>query len=491
MEFIEGTNLEKLLEKKVISPLVGVMVLKEICQGLKYAHQQGIVHRDLKPANIMINQNGVVKLTDFGISHFMGTRSILTQPDQIIGTPLYMAPEQVVGGKIDQRSDIFALGVVLYQILTGTTPFYAETTAAITQKILNEKYLSPLEIKPGLPQILVLITAKCLLKKPERRYQQVEEVLKDFDAFLRKREVVDTRAELEKYIANPERYLQERSSFKPKTESLKVERKTKKTFWPVGVGVVVVFFLLFLGKIFLELKQVKPAFKLQPEVEKTELEISEKNPLPKPTQVLEKSSAKKAFLQKKMAQNKPTIKESKKLEKSPRKADLAQVGPGPPSESRGTEGPEIIEKPAGIKKPVRVYFGSKPIAQVFINGKEIGKTPLFTSLPPGEYLVKLKSPITFQHEEKIVIPAGKESYHQPLFQLKLLPAYLKINPQKYHQVIIEGKVFKVPANGLVEIPFGKEGVKYKKTFPYQVKCINHQPKIREIKLVPGKISAWE
>jgi serine/threonine protein kinase len=491
MEFIEGTDLEKLLEKKVVSPLVGVMVLKEICQGLKYAHQQGIVHRDLKPANIMIDQNGVVKLTDFGISHFLGARLALTQPDQIVGTPLYMSPEQVAGEKIDQRSDIFSLGVVLYQILTGTTPFYAENTATVGQKILNEEYLSPLKIKPTLPQSLVLITAKCLLKKPERRYQQVEEVLKDFDAFLKKREVVDTRAELEKYIANPEQYLQERSSFKPKTESLSLERKTKKNLWPVGVGVIVVFALLFFGKIFLEPKSVKPAFEIKQAVEKTEAEILKEKPVPKPGQVIEKSSDKEpSSSQKKAVRSKPAVtkeKEPKKTKKSPLPSDLVRVNSKSPLEKPVS----VEEKPAPIKKPVRVYLGSKPIAQVFINGKEIGKTPLFTSLLPGEYLVKLKSPITFEHQEKVIIPAEEENYHHPLFQLKLLPAYLKINPQKYQQVMVEGRIFKIPANGLVEIPFGKEGIEYKKTASYQVKLINHQVKVREIKLTPGKISLIE
>src|SRR5215470_5675139 len=162
MEFIEGTTLQALLAEKHLLPSdEAVQIAREICQGLAYAHCNGIVHRDVKPANIMITAQGAVKIMDFGIAKAGGS---MTSTGQILGTPNYMAPEQVKGRPPDGRSDLFSLGVVLYEMLTGEKPFAGQNVTTIIYKIVNEKPIAPREldmtVHPGLSSIVNKALAK-------------------------------------------------------------------------------------------------------------------------------------------------------------------------------------------------------------------------------------------------------------------------------------------------------------------------------------------
>jgi len=146
----------------------------QVTDALDYAHSRGIVHRDIKPANIMILKNGLVKVTDFGIAR--ATASSKTRTGVIKGTPYYMSPEQISGMKVDGRSDIFSLGVVFYQLLTGELPFTGENLAAIMYQVTTVPHEPPTTHNPRIYKAAVAILDKALEKKLEKRYQSAKQM---------------------------------------------------------------------------------------------------------------------------------------------------------------------------------------------------------------------------------------------------------------------------------------------------------------------------
>jgi predicted Ser/Thr protein kinase len=181
MEFIEGTTLHELLAEKRVLPTEEVVGLaRQICRGLDYAHSNGIVHRDVKPANIMITANGTVKIMDFGIAKSGGQ---VTNTGQVLGTPNYMSPEQVKGRQLDGRSDLFSLGVILYEMLTGEKPFVGQNVTTIIYKIVNETPITPRDLDVTVHPGLSAIVTKALAKAPDDRYQTGADLVRDLEHY--------------------------------------------------------------------------------------------------------------------------------------------------------------------------------------------------------------------------------------------------------------------------------------------------------------------
>ena len=182
MEYLEGYTLDKLIEKKSeVNYRIVAKIMIQVCDALSYAHQRGIVHRDIKPGNIMILDNFEVKVMDFGIAR-LGV-SNLTQEGVALGTPSYISPEQLQGKPADKRSDIFSLGVVLYELLTKKKPFQGETISSLMYNIVNEEPLPPSVINDKTPLIFDRITSKAMAKNLEERFQDASEMgamLKEF-----------------------------------------------------------------------------------------------------------------------------------------------------------------------------------------------------------------------------------------------------------------------------------------------------------------------
>lgn len=182
MEFLQGRELRDILNDGKRMPVEQVInIVAQVAQGLAYAHEYGIVHRDVKPSNIMIVRDGHVKITDFGIAR-MASAAVRTQTGMVLGSPKYMSPEQVVGQETDQRSDIFSLGVMLYEMLTGQAPFSGENINAIMYQTLNSVPPPPSSLSPNVPEMLNFIVAKALAKKLEHRYQDAKEFAGDLYA---------------------------------------------------------------------------------------------------------------------------------------------------------------------------------------------------------------------------------------------------------------------------------------------------------------------
>ncbi|MCD6361863.1 MAG: serine/threonine protein kinase, partial [Armatimonadetes bacterium] len=174
MEFVEGTTLEELLDQGRIAVRDGVNYVCQVLAALSYAHARGIIHRDIKPANMMLTGGGVVKLMDFGIAK-MAADQRLTQTGQTVGSLYYMSPEQIQGAtELDARSDLYSLGVSLYEIVTGKRPFEGDSQYSIMAAHLEETPAPPLEVDPDLPPALNDIILMAINKEPAKRFQSAD-----------------------------------------------------------------------------------------------------------------------------------------------------------------------------------------------------------------------------------------------------------------------------------------------------------------------------
>jgi len=179
MEFVEGVELRELLTHGRPLPVSqAISIAAQVCEGLAYAHERGIVHRDIKPPNIMVAPSGGVKIADFGIARMRASES-LTQTGMMLGSPKYMSPEHVLGKRADQRGDIFSLGIILYEMLTGVAPFSGENVTALMYQIVNLAPPAPSVRNPEVPELLDYIVAKMLAKSLDERYQSAAELAFD------------------------------------------------------------------------------------------------------------------------------------------------------------------------------------------------------------------------------------------------------------------------------------------------------------------------
>ena len=179
MEFLEGQELRRLIQSRVPIQLTHALdIVAQVADGLQFAHDGQIIHRDIKPANIMVLNDGLVKITDFGIAR-MRNNEVKTMTGMILGSPKYMSPEQVSGKRADTRSDIFSLGVVLYEMLTGTSPFVADNIHGVMYQTMNFNPPAPRTLNPELPDVLNFVIAKALAKNLDDRYQKAKELSHD------------------------------------------------------------------------------------------------------------------------------------------------------------------------------------------------------------------------------------------------------------------------------------------------------------------------
>ncbi len=168
MEFVSGQNLEQILAHSKIPFSSAAVWAADIASALGCAHRAGIIHGDVKPSNIRVTENDQVKLVDFGVARFA---SQVSGSDRVLGTPAYLSPEQIEGRKQDGRSDLFSLGIVLYEMITGVRPFVGDSLGDVCAQILTDKPIPPTKINPALPAAFDRIIARCLAKNPDQRYQ--------------------------------------------------------------------------------------------------------------------------------------------------------------------------------------------------------------------------------------------------------------------------------------------------------------------------------
>jgi serine/threonine protein kinase/tetratricopeptide (TPR) repeat protein len=234
MEYVPGENLKSSIRRFGPLPIGKTILLGEqLCEGLAEAHKLGTVHRDLKPGNIMIDEEGNARIMDFGIARSLHTKSI-TGEGVLIGTPEYMSPEQVEGKEVDQRSDIYSLGVILYEMVTGRVPFSGDTPLSVAVKQKTEAPQDPSKFNAQVPENLGRVILKCLEKAKEKRYQSAEELHSELTS-------------IEEKIPTTERAVPKR---KP-TKSREIAAEESKIKWKkialYGGAVVLVALIVYAG----------------------------------------------------------------------------------------------------------------------------------------------------------------------------------------------------------------------------------------------------
>ncbi len=235
MEYVSGEDLKSFIRRaRQLTPGTAISIAKQVCEGLTEAHKLGTVHRDLKPQNIMIDKEGNARIMDFGIARSLKEKGI-TGAGVMIGTPEYMSPEQVEAKEVDQRSDIYSLGVILYEMVTGRVPFEADTPFAIGMKHKGEMPKDPRELNSQLPEDLSKVILRCLEKDKAKRYQSADELHAEL-------------SKIEKGIPTTEKIVPER---RPSTsKEITVTFGLKKLFVPALIFIAAVIIGIVIWQLF-------------------------------------------------------------------------------------------------------------------------------------------------------------------------------------------------------------------------------------------------
>ena len=259
MPLIKGGTLAKLINGGTVELSQVRTIISQVGDALDYAHSYGVVHRDVKPTNILIDERQNALLTDFGISKIVGEMVHITRTGQVIGTPAYMSPEQIKGDLIDGRSDIYSLGIVLYEMVTGRTPFRADTPPALFVKHLLDPLPPPSTLIPDLPLPVEMVILKSLAKEPNDRYQTAAQMVQAVqsaidvgpretsvgvparvpDPALQQNQVIEkTTVEFEEYAAVPQ-----------KQNALKTFIKDKRTILGIAIILIAIIVTFFIAKV--------------------------------------------------------------------------------------------------------------------------------------------------------------------------------------------------------------------------------------------------
>ncbi|MDH3196658.1 MAG: protein kinase [Candidatus Krumholzibacteria bacterium] len=457
MEFVEGESLKDILERwRPVKYDLALAVVYQVLMGLEHAHAKGIVHRDIKPGNIMLTDYGKAKITDFGLAKLTQSVQSHTADNAILGTPLYMSPEQAFGESVDQRSDLFSLGTVLYELLTGRQPFASNNYVGVIQNIINRDIPDMCDLVPEIPDEVEAIAKKALAKNREDRFQNAREfraTILDYFGLER----------LNEATANLRVLLQKQTVTQVLPSPMMPAKSRRRKRSAGGFAAVLVFLLLAVGTAavltnphLLDLlrgergaRGVQTASQADPNVFHFDLDAlaeAERPDTAKPVPAA--------------ASAKPEKKTAAPAQQDP--APASDPPPATPTQERAAPRQEPTPKP----KPRLGYLtiNADPSAEIYIDGVYQGDTPpaLKLTLGAGEHKVECRHPRYESYSEVIKIVNGELSRRS--VTLRKLKGTISLATQEGAELYIDGALVGVtPIMRPIEVEAGRHLLTIKKT----------------------------
>jgi len=426
-EFIEGCTLEDLIHQNALPAELAWYILREACLGLKAAHDKSLLHRDIKPSNILISQEGLVKITDFGMAETI--RSEEGQGEEIKGTVAYFSPEQILGEKFDVYSDIFSLGVTFFEMLSGLTAFKRDSISDSFNSILKDDPTELLQHRRDLPAPLVSICQKMLEKTPENRYQTCAALLHELNAFQLQQNFSVATKSLEKYLSDPDAYVPKVSPEIVATTEVKKSSFAKYLYLSVPVLAVLFWSYFALNSNNMQQSEAEstPVFGIADSIQ-TE------------TQPIENSVKKK---------NIDGLQITKKIKTHSQDSLQAMNRSGDKfvtkSRPKASETQDLVDVANTTSvarfsvKPGTLNIHCSPWAFVFVDGDSVGSiSSEMIHLSQGEHEVLFRNP-DFPSEHKVVLNIQSEQVEEIQFSFWTTVGTLSLMVSPFAEVYVDGQ----------------------------------------------------
>jgi len=464
MEYIEGESLKDIIKKKKLTPEKALHIFRQVLNAIEFAHRKGIIHRDIKPGNIIITRDWIARIGDFGIAKIEGVEG-LTREGTSLGTPLYSSPEQILGKNVDLRTDIYSLGVVLFEMLTGRPPFISEKGSEyeIQKAHIEQLPPRPSSINPLIPYKMDKIILKCLEKEPEKRYETVSELLQDF-----------IKISARDFKFSKFAFLRSLVEFFDKTKlffrGFSQELRTNRKFFYLTLSVLILSLLLVIILATSKVSEPLESRGLYPSV--STLKNKEEPQNAKGVESLKKEYSPSNIL------------------KDPEPVEPGQAKEGVEKFSSGEEG--IIDQPTSVSKTETTHEE--------VTTSEKAKSP--KRITPSSTKEKTLPSSSIKSKAKVEVPQGKK---QPSSKIKSVrkPVRIRASAKNYAEInsLIEGRLFykaavrgeqllkRYPADGMLYLYTGRAYFlmrNYKKARMFYSRAYEKLGYIKfEVKLLPG------
>jgi tRNA A-37 threonylcarbamoyl transferase component Bud32 len=466
MEFIDGESLKEVLEKwRQVPANLALALVHQICMGLEHAHAKGIVHRDIKPGNIMLTRAGKVKITDFGLAKLSQSQVQHTAANSILGTPLYMSPEQAFGESVDHRSDLFSLGTVLYECLTGRQPFEDESYMAVIQNIIHHAAPNPSQFGVDIPDAIGTIVVKAMNKNRDARFQSARQFRLAIEKHLGLDALKQATDDLKSLLSTDG----ETMVLPPTERARKRSRRVKLAL----AGTVTLAVMSGAAVGFLAAPE-----SVRARIEKVYAWIGADEPAP-PRGRLAVAGTQSGFERVVFPEETASTREeppsaatadtvatpdSTATDSSRTDAPATSVSaPSAPAPAQSTATVDAVpEPPARIRRTGWLSITSDPAAEVFVDERYLGATPLMSiELTGGSHTLECRSPKHESYREVLQIKPGELSSRSIVLQ-KLL-GRITLSTIAGAEVHVDGVLIGVtPLQAPIELAAGRHQLTVKK-----------------------------